>query len=619
MKIAQRTFWLIALGVLAVVWTFLMGIGVKSAASPSGAGPGFSAGNTTVAGKGATIKYLDGSHFPAVTVYLTANDPNGLPVLGLHKENFTLSEDGQPVALTGFTAAGSQAATVILVIDSSGSMADNNKIAGAQQAAISFVKRLQPGQDRAGLIVFNNDIRLSVPLGVVSTANQQTLIDQINAINPTSGTEFYQAVQRAVDQLQPEAGRKVVLALTDGLDNHRQDFLAATIAKAKQANVPVYTIGLGGRNELDEQGLQALATQSGGVYYASPSADELEKLYLAIASNLRNEYALTYQSATPNLDGTRRSLQVAFTTASGQTIQGEAGYGVSGVLASSPNLALFIPLFGGLLIGLGGLYTLPVWRRRTQPAASQFGASGFGEQLATASVQPLNQPPWTVPAASPLPVTVVAAPTLSDLAPASRPVRSPNVNTVGQETPALVLQLRLPAAENLIGRDASCQVVLANPSVVAQHARIAQVGERYVVDDLSGGQTQVSFSGDPVQLRVIQRNALRDGALLQIGQERFSFRQPAGQPPYLERRYPLTSGGLTLGSEASCDVLLEGIAPRQAHVGQDGPRWVVDDLAGGAFVSYSGNPEQERPLAGRNALKAGSTVRIGPTILRLEV
>lgn len=629
MKMTQRAFLLLLLGGFALVWTFLMGIGVKPIQSTAGSGPGFSSGNATVAGKGATIKYTDGSHFPAVTVYLAANDQNGQPVLGLRKENFSLTEDGQPVVITGFTAAGSQAATVMLVIDGSGSMADANKIGGAQQAAISFVQHLQPGQDQAGLIVFNNNIAVSQPLGMVSAASQKALIDQINAINPESGTEFYLAVQKAIEQLQSVGGRKVVLALTDGLDNNKEARLEDTIALAKQANVPIYTIGLGGTTDLDEAGMQQLADQSGATYAHSPSAADLEKLYLAIASNLRNEYALTYRSVTPNLDGTRRSLQVSFTTASGQTIQGEAGYGVGGVLASSQNLGLFIPLFAGLLLGLVVLYRWPTWQRRASKEVSPANGTSGADNLTGAPFPPFSSPPLA-PAVGRSAAADSVAPTIqippvaklaATSAPSIAPVREqlPAVKPGEHNTPALVLELTLPVAETLIGSGQGCQVALANSTIVTQHARISQVDGRYVVDDLSNGQTQVSFSGDPAQLRTAQRNALRDGTLLQLGQERLVFRQPTGQTPYLERRYPLTPAGLTLGSEATCDVVLAGAAPRQARVTQDGARWVVDELASGAFVSYSGNPAQERPLAGRNALKAGSTVRAGAVTLRLDM
>jgi len=180
-------------------------------------------------------------------------------------------------------------------------------------------------------------------------------------------------------------------------------------------------------------------------------------------------------------------------------------------------------------------------------------------------------------------------------------------------------QLPLAAPETIIGSATTAHVALPYPSVNPQHARISMSDGRYVVEDLSGGKTQVSFNGDPSQLRLVQRNALRDNSLLQLGEERFVFRQLPAQTPRLERRYSLTQAGITVGADAACDVVVPGNVARQLRIMQEGGRWVTESLGGGnALVSYNGDPTQERPLVGRNALKSGSTIRIGTMTLRLE-
>lgn len=642
-QMAQRTMLLILLGGFAVVWTFLMGLGVAPTSASTGTEPGFSPTDAVVGGTGAQITYVDESRFPAVTVYLVANDQNSQPVLGLQQANFALTEDDAPVPITDFTTAGNQAATVMLVIDRSGSMNDEAKFVGAQQAAVSFIEHLQPGQDQAGVIVFSARSEVIAPLALLTDASKQALIDQIQGLSTAGGTQFYQAVQDAIDQFRAASGRKVVLALTDGRDDNGQTLLAATIEAASDANVAVYTIGLG--SDVDEDGLRQLADANGGAYYFSPDADQLEQLYLDIAGSLRNEYALTYQSATPNLDGTRRNLQVTLTTAGGQQIQAGGVYGVAGVLATSLNPALFFPLFIVLFVGLVALYQLPQWRRRPSPALDEplapvSGAPSFApapSPARTASPAPATSvtptplagaaPTLLTPVADPargLAETVGAPKTVITPTPVAAPSTLPRPATAGASVlatggPALVQQLPLASPETIIGSASGCQVVVAHPSVQPQHARITPDGSRYVLDDLSAGQTQVSFNGDPAQLRAVQRNALRDGSLLRVGEVRLIFRQPAAQPPLLERRFPLSIAGLTLGSDPACDIIIGGVAPRQARLIQEEQRWVVEDLAGGGTaISYSGNPAQERAVAGRNALKTGSTLRIGAMTLRLE-
>jgi len=241
--------------------------------------------------------------------------------------------------------------------------------------------------------------------------------------------------------LSASSGRKVVVALTDGNDDDGRVLLAETIARATDANVPIFTIGLG--SDVDEGGLEPLAEQSGGAYYFSPSADDLEALYQEIGSNLRNEYALVYESSTPNLDGTRRDLAVDVQSG-GSQLSTEGGYQVGGIIASSLSWTLFLPLFAGLLVGLIGLYKLPTMRRR---------AAAVDEVVPAVASMPETPP---VPSQQPT-VTVPVMP----------------ADTVGLP-PSASLNVRFPfvSEENLLGSGADCTILLGHPSVEGHHARI---------------------------------------------------------------------------------------------------------------------------------------------------
>jgi Ca-activated chloride channel family protein len=80
----------------------------------------------------------------------------------------------------------------------------------------------------------------------------------------------------------------VVLLLTDGENTEGVAPLDAT-ANARDANVPVFTIGMGGRGgfpcgggargSVDETLLQEMAAQTGGQYYYAPSGGDLQRIY----------------------------------------------------------------------------------------------------------------------------------------------------------------------------------------------------------------------------------------------------------------------------------------------------------------------------------------------------
>ncbi len=165
-------------------------------------------------------------------------------------------------------------------------------------------------------------------------------------------------------------------------------------------------------------------------------------------------------------------------------------------------------------------------------------------------------------------------------------------------------------------------VILADPAAPANQAVIDQRAGRYVVRDLAGGQTYVSYRGDPAQEVPVGENALREGSTIRCGQVRFTFRDPGDGPAWLEQAFPLETG-MTVGATAGSTVQLpaQGVGEVRAEIVLEGARWVVvDRAASGLLVSFSGDPAHMRPLTGRNAVKAGSVVRVGeaPRVVLLE-
>lgn len=581
---------LVGLFAFAIVWTGLMGMGVRIV-SPTNSGT--TPSSNPIGDQGVHITYVDDSRFPELTAYVAVNDSTGQPVLELTKDRFVLMEDSVPVDVTNFVTAGGQAATVILVIDQSGSMDKERKMVGAKAAAISFVDHLQSGQDRIGIIAFASGINTLSRLEVISGANQDSLKRQINRLNANGGTEFYRAVQTAISQVQNESGRKVVLALTDGLDDNGQEQLSSTIQMAVNAKVPIYTIGLG--NNLDTDGLSQLAQQSGAAFFHSPSAGQLDALYQSIATGLRNEYALTYSTLTQNLDGTLRNLAVEVVTDEGTT-SGEGGYQVGGILASSFNLALFLPLLTILSMGLVGLYVLPNWRRRQKQVVAD-------DRKPNQSIHDISQQ------------NQLGQPSILSGSPVQPATALPQ-----QEPPtsSLLIRFFLEQSQTTVGSGHNCGVIVAHPSLADSHVTIFTEGENCIIDDQGTGRTWVSYNGDPTQLRSVQRNGLRDGSLMQLGDIQLTFRR-AEQHVWLEQRILIPGVGISIGSTPGSGLCIPGLRSQHAQIKADGQRWIVENIGGSeVFVSYSGDPAQERAVSGRNALKSGSTMRMGSVQLVLQ-
>lgn len=617
----RRIVLLAALTLFAVGWVFLMSLGAPRSGSANGAD-----------GSTASVTRINADEaFPEINTHVLIRDAAEEPIKGLTQEAFKLTEDGIPVDITSFVGAGGQVVTAILVIDHSGSMG-GEKMKGAQDAAKVFVSMTREEKDNLGILVFGSTISTLVPLGPVRTGDKENLKRLIDGVSARGGTAFYDAVYSAVQQVATSSDRTVVIALTDGQDTDSSRSVDDVISLATANHIPIYTVGLssGWRFfSLDYNGLERLAEETGGQYFETPSASELETWYRTLANELQNEYVLGYTSPTPELDGTQREVVVEINYDKGD-MRVSAPYAVGGIIKSSINY----PFFGGLLLLLLVLLTIPSVTRRIQawrlarkaarpvtpavpPTANPMGNRTSWQR------QPPMQPPavQTIPPGSPPAFTPANTFTPADTftpAPAFTPTPAFTPLSHSDVAQARLIMRSVLSRESItVGSGAGNHLIIPAPSVAAQHARIALENGHYVVTDLSQGRTNVSFSGQMAQARPITKNALKDGSLIQVGNVSLYFRKPVQGLPWLDLTYQIATNGASIGYDASNDITLShpSLSPRHAQLRQESNRWTVQDLnsAQGTFVSYNGNPTQERKVIS-NALKDGSTVRFGELV-----
>jgi len=197
-------------------------------------------------------------------------------------------------------------ATIVLVIDVSGSMASGDmfpsRLAAAKRAAKMFVDTL-PADFRLGVVAFSSQATLVQPV-TDDHAAVRAAIDKLQIGGATAIGDGLQVALAALPPAQPAAPAApatgavpagappppppgIVLLLTDGENTDGTPPLEAA-QKARDANVPVFTIGIGGRGGLfgtggrggvDEQLLREMAAQTGGQYYYAPSGGDLRRVY----------------------------------------------------------------------------------------------------------------------------------------------------------------------------------------------------------------------------------------------------------------------------------------------------------------------------------------------------
>jgi VWFA-related protein len=190
-----------------------------------------------------------------VAVPTVVTDRNRQPVTGLLPENFALFEDGQQQAITNF-ASTEAPFEIALLLDTSGSTRPELQL--IRDAATEFVKMLRPG-DRLAIVAFKNVLRDNslepvIQIQSALTSDRRLIQDAINNIGTSSGTPFYDSLNRIAEQVfqnspRPEVvGRRAVVALTDGVDSSSDADFSQAQAKLLRAGLACYFI------EVDTEG-----------------------------------------------------------------------------------------------------------------------------------------------------------------------------------------------------------------------------------------------------------------------------------------------------------------------------------------------------------------------------
>jgi Ca-activated chloride channel family protein len=199
-----------------------------------------------------------------------------------------------------------QRATVVLVLDTSGSMASTDvapaRLAAAQQSARRFVGGLRRGI-KVGLVAFDTNARALV----APTSDRAAVGAAIDQLTPGGGTATGDAITLALNSIAAQPGSTTaksvpaaIVLMSDGSptighgDQSPAQAVASASAAAKQAHVPVNTIAFGtadgtvdvqGRTiavPFDPAAMAQIAQDTGGKTFTAQSAGELQAVYAQI-------------------------------------------------------------------------------------------------------------------------------------------------------------------------------------------------------------------------------------------------------------------------------------------------------------------------------------------------
>ena len=273
-----------------------------------------------------------------VVVHATVRNARGELVTSLERGAFTVYENGKRQPITLFRRDDIPV-SLGLLIDNSGSM---RTLRSKVEAAALALARASNPQDEIFVLNFNDKARIDVPF----TSDVRVLEAGIGRVDSIGGTAMRDAIDMAQTYLSEHGtrDRKVLLVITDGIDNASVATRDRIEKQAEQRDTVIFAVGLFGDEERVKQGrheLDQLADRTGGMAYYPAGIDEIGPVALEIARQIRNQYTIAYAPLNQALDGTYRAIRVAVSGSERLSVRTRAGYLATPLPRQNPDVSAF--------------------------------------------------------------------------------------------------------------------------------------------------------------------------------------------------------------------------------------------------------------------------------------
>lgn len=255
-----------------------------------------------------TIHAVQGNPSAQFTISVRCN---GQPEYMLTNSQLVVTDNGKPV--DDFRIVESSSATArfpfsaVMVMDASGSMIGSGN-AGAKLAGHAFVDFMDGMVDETSVIFFTQVVSLYQQMTTV----KPMLHAAVDALPANGATAVWDGIMAGLVELHTNGvnGKKAVLVLSDGGDNSSTQSVAGIISFAQTNNLRVFTVGLG--TSINATELQQVALLTGGAYFQTPNAVDLQSIFTQIANFMGrgfDEHTVSFTSPEP--DALEHELQVS--------------------------------------------------------------------------------------------------------------------------------------------------------------------------------------------------------------------------------------------------------------------------------------------------------------------
>lgn len=297
----------------------------------------FLAAGTMLLAQGPPQKPVDTDDLPSikvdvnvVSVLVSVRDKKGTLIPNLNQNDFTVLEDGKPQSIKYFTRETDLPLTIGLLIDVS--LSQENLIGIERNAASQFFNQVLRKKDEAFLISFGPEAELLQDY----TGSPRLLTEGLNGLHaegsaggfgpgpvPTigqpRGTILYDAIYLAANEkLRTEVGRKVIVVITDGVDEGSRLTIEQAIEAAQKADAVIYSIlysdprfrGPFGMIGGGEGYLRRMSDATGGHVFRVDRGHTLDQVFGELQEEMRTQYSIGYTPVNDAKDGSYRRLDI---------------------------------------------------------------------------------------------------------------------------------------------------------------------------------------------------------------------------------------------------------------------------------------------------------------------
>lgn len=277
-----------------------------------------------------------------VTVPFNVTDKKNKYINDLAKDDIEVMEDSKPQQVFSFERQTDLPITIAMMIDIS--HGQEYALPEERAAGQRFFRRvLRPRKDLAAVVSFEHESVLIQDLTSDVEKLHRALDDvrepaQVAAMGRSGGTPpinnsgvgstaFYDSIYSvSSDLLRREAGRRVIIVLTNGVDTWSSIKMREAIERTWRSEVIIYAIGINGTDGLDSGGLKKMAAETGGRAFFPRNEEDLDKAYAQIDEDLRSQYVLAYSPVNGARDGSFRTIQVKIKNHTDLTVRHRRGY-----------------------------------------------------------------------------------------------------------------------------------------------------------------------------------------------------------------------------------------------------------------------------------------------------